>query len=178
MAGFGSTSSSSKKGSKKSTNKLKPKKQWDRFMSEELKSSNAIRVAVRVIDTSTSWYEVGEIKTKDNAYTEAGVIKHRALVSDHARRMFPAEMAKVTDNNLEYGYSTTDDENDDEWKVVNKVENMPEDVDKIIGFRGYPDITGFYSSSGKAATDDTKQDGYGKMKNKGITGITALEVHD
>ena len=180
MAGFGSTSpspSKGKKGSKKATNKLKPKKQWDRFMSEDLKSSDAIRVAVRVVDGST-WYEVGEIKTKDNAHTEAGVIKHRTLISDHARRMFPAEMAKVT-NNLEYGYTTTDDVNDSiaEWTIVNKIEDMPTTIDKMIGFRGYPDLTGFYSSSGKSATGDNKQDGYSEMKNKGITGITALEVH-
>ena len=70
MAGFGSKTSSTSKGKKKkaTTNKLKPKKQWDRFMSEDLSSSDAIRVGVRVIDGST-WYEVGEIKTKDNQHT-------------------------------------------------------------------------------------------------------------
>ena len=181
MAGFGTSLSKGKKGSKKKTNgKLKPKKQWDRFMSEKLKSSDAIRVAVRVVDGSPTWYEVGEIKTKDNAHTEAGVIKHRVLISDHARRMFPAELAKAT-NNLDYGYTTTtDDENIDgeDWTVVNKIEAMPEDIDKIIGFRGYPELTGFYSSSGNSASGDTKQDGYGVMKSKGITGITSFEVHD
>ena len=180
MAGFGSKTSSTSKGKKKkaTTNKLKPKKQWDRFMSEDLSSSDAIRVGVRVIDGST-WYEVGEIKTKDNQHTDAGIIKHRTLISDHARRMFPAEMAKVGANNIEYGYvTTTDGDGDDEWTIANKIDVMPTDIDKLIGFRGYPDLTGFYSSSGKAATGDTSQDGYSKMKNKGITGITAYEVHD
>ena len=177
MAGFGSKTSSTSKGKNKkaTTNKLKPKKQWDRFMSEDLSSSDAIRAGVRVIDTST-WYEVGEIKTKNNQHTDAGVIKHRTLILDHARRMFPAEMAKVVANNVEYGYVTTTD-GDDEWTIANKIDDMPTDIDKLIGFRGYPDLTGFYSSSGKAAFD-TNQDGYNKMKNKGITGITALEVHD
>ena len=177
LAGFGSKKTSTSKGKKvkkTTTNKLKPKKQWDRFMSEDLSSSDAIRVGVRVTDTST-WYEVGEIKTKDNQHTDAGVIKHRTLILDHARRMFPAEMAKIT-NNLEYGYATTTD--DDEWTIANKIDDMPTDIDKLIGFRGYPDLTGFYSKSGKASTGDTKQDGYSKMKNKGITGITAYEVHD
>lgn len=178
MAGFGSKTSSTSKGKKKkaTTNKLKPKKQWDRFMSEDLLSSDAIRVGVRVIDGST-WYEVGEIKTKNDQHTDAGIIKHRTLISDHARRMFPAEMAKVVANNLEYGYVKTTN-GDDEWTIANKIDNMPTDIDKLIGFRGYPDLTGFYSSSGKAATGDTKQDGYSKMKNKGITGITSYEVHD
>jgi len=179
MAGFGSSkTSSTSKGKKKraTTNKLKPKKQWDRFMSEDLSSSDDIRVGVRVIDGST-WYEVGEIKTKNNQHTDAAVIKHRTLISDHARRMFPAEMAKVVANNLEYGYVKTTN-GDDDWTIANKIDNMPTDIDKMIGFRGYPDLTGFYSSSGKAATGDTKQDGYNKMKNKGITGITAYEVHD
>ena len=180
LAGFGSKTSTSKgkKVKKTTTNKLKPKKQWDRFMSEDLSSSDAIRVGVRVIDGST-WYEVGEIKTKDNQHTDAGIIKHRTLILDHARRMFPAEMAKVVANNIEYGYvTTTDGDGDDKWTIANKIDNMPTDIDKLIGFRGYPDLTGFYSSSGKAATGDTKQDGYSKMKNKGITGITAYEVHD
>lgn len=185
MAGFGAASSSSsssskgknkkKDGSKKST-KLKPKKQWDRYMSEGLKSADAIQVAVRVVG-SKKWLSVGEIKSKDNAHTDAAVIRHRALIGDHGRRMFPAEVLAI--DKLEYGYATTNSSDDDhEWTVVEKGEAMPDDIDKMIGFRGFPDLTGFYSSSGKAATGDSKQDGYGKMKNKGITGITALEVHD
>lgn len=181
MAGFGASSSKGKKGKKdsnKKSTKLKPKKQWDRYMSEDLKSADALRVAVRVGAVEAKWFSVGEIKSEDNAYTEAAVIRHRALIGDHARRMFPAEVLAI--DNLDYGYTTDTNENTEkcEWKVVGKVEAMPEDIDKMIGFRGFPDLTGFYSSSGKAATGDTKQDGYNKMKGKGITGITALEVHD
>jgi len=178
MAGFGASSSKGKKDSNKKSTKLKPRKQWDRYMSEDLKSADAIRVAVRVGAVEAKWFSVGEIKSKDNAYTEAAVIRHRALIGDHARRMFPAEVLAI--DNLDYGYTTDTDDNTEkcEWKAVGKVEAMPVDIDKMIGFRGFPDLTGFYESSGKAATGDTKQDGYNKMKSKGVTGLTALEVHD
>mmetsp|Transcript_22350 Transcript_22350/g.48475 ORF Transcript_22350/g.48475 Transcript_22350/m.48475 type:complete len:227 (+) Transcript_22350:119-799(+) len=182
MAGFGASSSkgkASKKDSGKKASKLKPKKQWDRYTSEDLKSADSIRVAVRVVDRGPAkWFSSGEIKSKDNAYTEAAVIRHRALIADHARRMFPAEVLAL--DKLDYGYTT--DTNDDieecEWKITAKVEDMPADIDKMIGFRGFPDLTGFYSSSGKAATGDTTQDGYANMKSKGILGVTRLEVHD
>ena len=182
MAGFGASSSkgkSSKKDNGKKSIKLKPKKQWDRYTSDDLKSADSIRVAVRVVERGpATWFSSGEIKSKDNAYTEAAVIRHRALIADHARRMFPVGV--LATDELDWGYTTdTDDDSEKcEWKVVGKVEAMPADIDKLIGFRGFPDLTGFYSSSGKAATRDTEQGGYIKMKSKGITGLTALEVHD
>lgn len=182
MAGFGASSSkgkTTKKDNGKKSTKLKPKKQWDRYTSEDLKSADSIRVAVRVVERGPAkWFSAGEIKSKDNAYTEAAVIRHRALIADHARRMFPAEVLMIDE--LDWGYTTdTDDDSEKcEWKVVGKVEDMPAGIDKMIGFRGFPDLTGFYSSSGKAATGDTKQDGYSKMKSQGRTGLTALEVHD
>lgn len=186
MAGFGASSSSkgtaAKKqdsGKKKALSKLKPKKQWDRYVSDGLKTADSVRVAVRVLERGPDkWFASGEIKSKDNAYTEAAVVRHRALIGEHARRMFPAEVLAIDE--LEFGY-TTDTEDDAagcEWKIVGKVESMPADIDKMIGFRGFPDLTGFYSSSGKASTGNTKQDGYANMKNKGITGITQPEVHD
>mmetsp|Transcript_17723 Transcript_17723/g.25887 ORF Transcript_17723/g.25887 Transcript_17723/m.25887 type:complete len:229 (+) Transcript_17723:72-758(+) len=182
MAGFGASSSkgktSKKDNGKKKASKLKPKKQWDRYTSDDLKSADSIRVAVRVVERGPAkWFSSGEIKSKDNAYTEEAVIRHRALIADHARRMFPAEVLAI--DNLDWGYTTdTDDDSEKcEWKVVGKVEAMPADIDKMIGFRGFPDLTGFYSSPGKAATGDTTQDGYSNMKSKGITGITKLEVH-
>ncbi|KAL7528907.1 hypothetical protein ACHAXR_002694 [Thalassiosira sp. AJA248-18] len=187
MAGFGAASSAKSKGKgskrdsdkKSSSTKLKPKKQWDRYSSDELGTADSIRVAVRVAERgSAKWFSVGEIKSKDNDYTEAAVIRHRTLIGDHARRMFPAEVLAI--DNLEFGYTTDKDDDSEkcEWKVVGRVEAMPADIDKMIGFRGFPDLTGFYSSSGKAATGNTKQDSFAKMKNKAITGITALEVHD
>mmetsp|Transcript_14042 Transcript_14042/g.34017 ORF Transcript_14042/g.34017 Transcript_14042/m.34017 type:complete len:255 (+) Transcript_14042:108-872(+) len=196
MAGFGGSASSSrrKKGNKKKSNsdgssgKLKPKKQWDRYMSQDLKSSDSVRVAVR-IPSNNKWLAVGEIKSKDDAYTEAAVIRHRSLIAEHSRRMFPAEVLSI--DKLDFGYATTtstaeEEEGDggnkkedgDGWHLVGRVEMPTEDIDKLIGFRGFPDLTGFYSSSGKAATGDTTQDGYASMKSKGITGISRLEVHD
>jgi len=186
MAGFGASSSKGKVKKEKAS-KLKPKKQWDRYTSEDLKSADSIRVAVRVVErapeetqlnNAEKWFSVGEIKSKDNDYTKEAVIRHRALMGDHARRMFPSEVLAI--DNLEYGYTTDsdDDTKNCEWNVVGKIEDMPAGIDKMIGFRGFPDLTGFYASSGKAATGDTTQDGYSNMKNKGILGISRLECHD
>ena len=183
MAGFGASSSKgkgSKKDSGKNAGKLKPRKQWDVFISNDLKTADSVRVAVRVLERGSAkkWFSVGEIKSKDNAYTEAAVSRHRVLIADHARRMFPAEV--LTIDKLDFGYTTdpVDDTEECEWKIAGAVKDLPADIDKMIGFRGYPDRTGFYASSGKAATQDTTQDGYANMKNKGITGISRLEIHD
>lgn len=209
MAGFGGGggSSSSKKKSKKTnkattkkpSNKLKPRKQWDRFI--DLKAADPVRVAVQTTngddESSKKWYEIGEVKSKDNEFTEAAVIRHRLLIAEHARRMFPVQiLAKDT---LEWGYSTTeaaavvaDDDtvatttttaDTTNWTVVTSAPaNTPDGVDKLIGFRGHPDPFGFYSSSQKGLkagdTHAMSQTGYLGMKGKGITGLTALEIHD
>jgi len=198
MAGFGTAgggmASTSKKGKKKKeTNsiKLKPRKQWDRFLSQELETSDRIRVAVRVLqvqlnddnnndDNENKWFSVGEIKSKDNMYTEASVIRHRVLIADHARRIYPAEI-RINDK-LDWGYNINintnsakddekekveednNDENDnDDWTIVQKLDDMPNDIDKLIGFQGYADPTGFYSSTGtfrSKASGNMKQTGY------------------
>mmetsp|Transcript_49131 Transcript_49131/g.56645 ORF Transcript_49131/g.56645 Transcript_49131/m.56645 type:complete len:267 (+) Transcript_49131:117-917(+) len=219
MAGFGgdnngmASSSSSKKGKMKkgetSSSKLKPRKQWDRFLSNELQTSDSICVAVRVQvnvneNKNNKWLSVGEIKSKDNMYTEASVIRHRVLIADHARRMFPAEI-RINDK-LEWGYNTdtsTDtntnsskeeeqedsknvnkndnDNSNDCWTIVRKLDEMPNEIDKLIGFRGFADPTGFYSSTGtfrSKASGNMKQTGYTSMQKKGIAGHSPLEVHD
>lgn len=199
MAGFGGGASSKKKKSsknKKTKNddtqqqKLKPRKQWDRYLGDELKDADSVRVAVRVLGKDKpKWFEVGAVKSKDNAHTEAAVIRHRMLVADHARRMFPLQI--LAKDKLEWGFSTTAADNkqdgtvaeDDttEWTIAGKVEQMPEDIDKMIGFKGLPDPTGFYGYSkgaGLKAGDSMDQAGYLNMKSKGITGHTGHEIHD
>ena len=205
MAGFGGGGGggASKTKKTKSDNaknnapkKLKPRQQWDRFLGDDLKDADPVRVAVRVVlgkDSSKSkWFEVGAVKSKDNAYTEAAVIRHRMLMADHARRMFPLQI--LAKDSLEWGYTTAAADykqdgtlaggnNDDttEWTIAGKVEQMPEDIDKMIGFKGLPDPSGFYAYSeaaGLKAGDSMDQAGYLNMKSKGITGHTGHEIHD
>mmetsp|Transcript_51366 Transcript_51366/g.60037 ORF Transcript_51366/g.60037 Transcript_51366/m.60037 type:complete len:252 (-) Transcript_51366:87-842(-) len=163
MAGFGGGASAKKGGNKKNKKDtinlklLKPKQQWDRYTSSAMKGFDSIRVAVRVVRTINSdttdegsWLEVGAVKSKENAYTEAAVIRHRVLIADHARRMFPLQV--LAKDKLEWGYSTTAarDEDEDvvvEWTVAGKVDDMPADIDKLIGFQGLPEQTGFYARS-------------------------------
>jgi len=184
---------------------LKPRKQWDRFLSQELETSDRIRVAVRVLqvqvndenNSDNKWFSVGEIKSKDNMYTEASVIRHRVLIADHARRIYPAEI-RINDK-LDWGYNINintnfanedeeekeEDSNDDndDWTIVQKLDDMPNDIDKLIGFQGYADPTGFYSSTGtfrSKASGNMKQTGYNKssMEKKGTVGHSPMEVHD
>ena len=182
MSGFGTASAKGGKTSKKNKAiKLKPRKQWDRFISDDLKSSDSIRVAVCVLsaDVSKKWYPVGEVKSKDNAHTEASVVRHRMLISEHARRMFPAEI--LPSDKLDWGYCSStkttedDDEEECEWIIAGKVDTMPSDIDKLIGFRGYPDLTGFYaslkgSSDANSGGSNTDRKGDASMKVKGVTG--------
>jgi len=164
--------------------KLKPKQQWDRYCSDDLKASEIVRVAVRVMkptssadDSSPRWFETGTVKSKDNAYTEAAVIRHRVLIAEHSRRMFPLQIRAK--DKLEWGYSTMQGELDEtEWEVVGKVENIPDDINKLIGFQGLADPSGFYISGKTSTMVDNTASGFQSMKNKGITGHVNLEVHD
>lgn len=190
MAGFGASSKKGKSNQKDRSSttakkKIKPRQQWDNFISDDLKTSDSVRVAVRVVSSSSpdNWFEAGAIKSKDNAYTEASVIRHRMLIADHAKRLYPLQI--LPNDKLEWGYSysKSDIEESDsvcEWKIAGKVEVMPDDIDKMIGFKGLPDPSGFYSSSqtsaavgsGRAPSD------YLNMKNKAISVVNRLEVHD
>jgi hypothetical protein len=152
MAGFG-------KGSEKKDIKLKPKQQWDRYIGDELKASKIVRVGVHVITDRSSdgeagvveWMEVGTVKSKDDSYTETAVIRQKALIADHSRRMFPLQIfAKDT---LEWGYMQGE-----EWLVAGKVA-MPDDIEKLIGFQGLPEPTGFYSFNKATVLDNSALDG-------------------
>jgi hypothetical protein len=170
MAGFGSAPKKAK-NSKKTDIKLKPKQQWDRYIGD-LKGSESVRVGVKIIDRSDAgaeWMEVGSVKSKDDAYTEAAVIRHRVLIADHSRRLFPLQI--FAKDKLEWGYMQGE-----EWVVAGKV-TMPDDIDKLIGFEGLPDPSGFYSCNTERLVDNSVG-GYAKMKKKGITGHVSMEVHD
>jgi hypothetical protein len=162
MAGFGGATpkgtGANKKQKKDTVKKLKPKQQWDRY-TNDLNESDRVRVAVRVVEstfpsstastTDDEWYQVGAVKSKDNAFTEAAVICQRAIMVQHARRMFPLKI--LANDVLEWGYTTMQGEIFDEcWVVVDKAENpLPDDVDKLIGFLGLADPTGFYAFNKK-----------------------------
>ena len=80
MAGFGGDSK--KGGKKKQKNKepkLKPKTQWDRYAA--LKTATMVKVAVRTSEEG-EWFEVGRIKSKDNAMTEIAVAKQRVMIAE------------------------------------------------------------------------------------------------
>lgn len=168
VSGFGASNKKNNKKKGGSSNskkdiKLKPRQQWDRYV--DLKASESVRVAVRIIDINIDsseqeeeqqqqWIHVGAVKSKDNAYTEAAVIRHRVLIAEHARRICPLQISAK--NKLEWAYSSSSDDSDaavtpeekqQEWVLAGKVENLPEDIDKLIGFEGLADPTGFYARS-------------------------------
>jgi hypothetical protein len=202
MAGFGAapSGSNSKKDSKKTkAAKLKPKQQWDRY--GELKNSEKVRVAVRVIgsaqpaspstmeandvdvdgdvdvDAKLKWLEVGSVKSKNDAYTEAAIIRHRLLIAEHARRVFPLQVSAKDKDKLEWAYFNGEDE---EWVmlvVLASSNNMPDDIEKMSGFEGLPDPSGFYTRSTETLADNSVK-GYDNMKKKGIIGFIGMEVHD
>lgn len=76
FAGFGNV----EKNDKKEGVKLKPKQQWDRYMTN-LKKMERVKVAVRIKGTE-DWIVAGYVKSIDNAFTELAVIKQKALIAD------------------------------------------------------------------------------------------------
>ena len=123
--------------------KLKPKAQWDRFLA--MKGANRVRVAVRTTNTDaddSEWLEVGHVKSVDDAHTALAVARQRALIAEHAKRLFPLQVS-IKDT-VQWAYWTEDD-----WVTVDKAildkQNVPDDLEKIIGFEGRPDpSSGFY----------------------------------
>lgn len=132
-----------KKKSDNKETKLKPKQQWDRY--SELKREPKIQVAVRIKDDeSDEWLEVGRVKSKDSQYTEEAVFRQRAIIAEHAKRLYPLQL--TSKKTLEWGYHTGEDENS-EWKIVDKscMTDAVEGLEKLIGFEGRPDpASGFY----------------------------------
>jgi hypothetical protein len=134
--GFGGGGSKSKKEIK-----LKPKQQWDRYL--DLKKEEQIYVAVRKVG-DVEWLVAGKIKSKDNASTELAVARQRALIADHAHRMFPIQVS--TKDTVEWGLRKSES---DDWVVVDKSlldsQEVPSGLEKLIGFEGTADPkTGFY----------------------------------
>lgn len=146
MAGFGGGGGgASKKGGKKDNTKLKPKAQWDRY--KDLKDEEAVRVAVRCVNSKKrQWYQIGAIKSQKNAYTEAAVLRHKVLIAEHARRMFPVQISSPKDR-LEWAYCSSTATQDDDWVILDSdaVVFEPEGIEKQSGFEGLADPTGLYA---------------------------------
>jgi hypothetical protein len=162
MAGFGAAP---KKGDKKKSVVLKAKQQWDRYLA--LKKSESFAVAVKIADapmTSSSdgllgWLQVGIVRSKDNAYTEEAVTRQRLLIAEHARRCYPLQV--LAKDKLEWAYLNKEDQlivigkNDHPWHTA----EMPDGIEKMIGFVGVPDKSGFYAKSreGESTKPQTKK---------------------
>lgn len=152
--GFGksssTTSSSSSNTSSKALAKLKPKAQWDRYL--EMKKSTPIYVAVRVVRTTgtSDWLEVGFIKSEDDSHTVIAVVAQRALIADHAKRLYPLLISSK--DKIEWAYSssspTTEDGEVLVWNLLEKdfiKEALTTGMERKIGFEGKPDpASGFY----------------------------------
>ena len=160
MSGFGAPPDKNKNENVK----LKPKQQWDRYLA--LKDAESFQVAVCVereeskspTATEPKWLRVGNVRSKDNAHTEAAVFRQRSLIADHARRLFPLQV--LPKDKLLFGYV----QEDELAEIDSKVE-MPADIEKIIGFVGDPDISGFYMKPSQG-TIDKSSSGVAKMQQK------------
>lgn len=158
-AGFGSAEWSKEK--KKKETKIKPKQQWDRY-SDLLRKEKPFRVAVKVLGgANDQWLEVGNVKSKGGEYTKAAVARQRALIAEHARRLFPLQVYQKDE--ITWAYWGVEGE---DWIIVDKDvlgDGIPDGFEKMIGFEGRPDpATGFYCmyNEGKLVTSDEN------MKNR------------
>jgi hypothetical protein len=140
MAGFGTEKSKASKAPPK----LKPKTQWDRYT--DLKKSTSIPVAVRVIRqdgdhiTYSEWMKVGQVKSDEDQFTEMAVLAQRALLADHAKRLYPLQV--LGKEKVEWAFMDKG-----EWMWVQKDASMeiPPGIERKIGFEGTPDpSSGFY----------------------------------
>ncbi|CAB9522139.1 expressed unknown protein [Seminavis robusta] len=161
-AGFGGDSSKKKK-----EKKIKPKAQWDRY-SGDLKKEKPFRVAVKAEGKkSDEWLEVGNVKSKADEYTMAAVARQRALIAEHARRLFPLQVS--TKDKIEWAYWDAEGQ---DWIIVDKSVlegDIPDGLEKLIGFEGRPDpATGYYCyyNEGKLVNseDDLKRSSSKKLK--------------
>jgi hypothetical protein len=154
-AGAGGGSQAKTKAKVKvNTLKLKPKAQWDRFLNMK-GAATRIRVAVAQTDDSgeqeqpnqdQQWMEVGHIKSKEDAYTALAVARQRALIVDHANRLYPLKISNKKPVLWAYW-----DEQESAWTTVDKTildandGSVPDNLEKIIGFEGKPDPnSGYY----------------------------------
>eukprot|EP00977_Amphora_coffeiformis_P028468 scaffold35293_cov260-Amphora_coffeaeformis.AAC.4 len=159
--GFGGGGGSKKKSSS-SEAKLKPKAQWDRFL-EMKKGATRIRVAVKTTsndndsnDEEGEWLEVGHVKSAEDKYTALAVARQRALIAEHAKRLFPLQVSPK--DTIAWAYWN---EQDESWTTVDKKilqdeANIPDGLEKLIGFEGRPDpSSGYYCvyNEGRLAND-------------------------
>jgi len=140
MAGFGGGGQGKPK--KAATAGLKPKAQWDRYL--ELKKETAVAVGVRIIEPGKEedWLEVGNIKSVNGEFNQLAVALQRALIADHAKRLFPLKLRGK--ERLEWGLYNVETKTFD---AVDKslTDGMDEFDTKQIGFEGTGDPkTGFY----------------------------------
>jgi len=147
MAGFGTAGGASKKDNKKVTlPKLKAKTQWDRYA--DLKQCKKVRVGVRSQDGD--WMEVGRVRSENDEHTLVAIARQRALIADHAKRLYPVQIP--TNSVLEWGYVMEDNDNGDDassatWVAVDKSSgaDAPKGIEKKFGFEGISDkASGFY----------------------------------
>jgi len=155
FAGFGGGGASTKKGKKgkgkPSITPLKPKKQWDYYTSDTLKASTRTAVGVRLLveegsDEDNSWLTVGYVKSIEDKFTKYAVLRQRALIAEHAKRLFPLKVSKNA--RIEWGYVVEEDDNI-EWMQLATKEfddlEVPKGGEKSVGFEGFCDAsTGFY----------------------------------
>jgi len=163
MAGFGGSSSSGggmKKKQKKGTDqvlKLKPKSQWDKY--KILKKESRVKVAARSVKsdgTAGEWFDVGQIKSEGNEFTELAVVVQRGMIVEHAKRLFPLQF--LPKDQVEWAYADSDGDGDNyTWVAVDKsvTSGAPAGIEKKIGFEGNPDATGYYSRVVKQFAGDT-----------------------
>jgi hypothetical protein len=147
LSGFGKAAASSNSNASKAPLKLKPKAQWDRFL--DMKKWTPIPVAVRVVrtdGTSSDWLEVGKVKSEEDALTEMAVVIQRALLADHAKRLYPLQISAK--DRVEYAISSSATPTTTlEWTLIPKdaIKEFTTGIERQCGFEGKPDpASGFY----------------------------------
>jgi len=157
MAGFGGGATEKGKKGKKSggtaLKSLKPKSQWDRYLS--LKTATSFKVGVRKVD-GDEWLDVGYARSDSNEFTEIAIARQRAIIAEHARRVHPLQVSPK--DMLEWGYY---DESESVYVSVSKdvCDNLPNGIEKKIGFEGFPDVkTGFYCHYDKGRIVEKKDE--------------------
>ncbi|KAJ1628755.1 hypothetical protein T492DRAFT_841342 [Pavlovales sp. CCMP2436] len=136
-AGFGK--GEAKAGdSKTAKGKLNAKKQWDRYI-DLAKSGGAVaEVAVRK-DAEFEWKTVGRVCAVAELPAAAAAARQRALIEEHAKRIYLALLAEVGKAPLQVGVRVADG-----FELVGKEDRALVSSEQL-GFEGLPDPrTGYY----------------------------------
>jgi hypothetical protein len=93
-------------------------------------------------DGEGDWLEVGKVRSQNDEYTLIAIARQRALIADHAKRLYPVKIP--AHSVLTWGYKE-----DDSWVAVDKSvdddESIPKGIEKEFGFEGISDkASGFY----------------------------------